>query len=303
MRRWLEKPWLLACLALAIHLSVVAAMKLFVPRPVYAFGWHQSAPAATALTVPVVEPLKPADPPPEMELDRFGEKTREGDSVASLDLPGQMQSETPHDFEQAWLRQQPVLATPSQPQESSKKSSALVPSGIQEELPVMNPKQIEKGNSPTPTPPENRPRENEARDGRATQGENGDDQKTNTEPETSKGEINPAPQGVSDVDPFAKVEGVSLVGGVKARQGREIKFTRPRVDLAFRAEFTRLAKRRMEVMFRITTDSSGRPRNVEILKSSGSEQIDESLRLALFDSWFGGKMPDEFPFAVRFYDD
>ena len=301
MRRWLEQPWLLGCFALAIHLCVVAAMKLFVPPPVYAVGWHLGSPAAAPLTVPAVE-MQPAEEP-ESPSDMFGEKTGDGESVASLDAPGQMQSETAHDFEQAWLRQRPVLTPPVEPQESSKKASALVPSGVEQELPTMSPKPVSEGNSATPAPPENRPPDEAASDGQATQGERGNDPQSNNQPQSSNGEVTPAPQGHSDVDPFAKVEGISLVGGVKARQGREIKFSRPRVDLAFRAEFTRLSKRRMEVVFRVTTDSSGRPRNVEILQSSGSEQIDQSLRLAVFDSWFGGKMPDEFPFAIRFYDD
>jgi hypothetical protein len=300
MRRWLESPLFLMSLALAIHLCVLGAVKLFVPPLVY-YGKSDPTALPAPLILPLPEPPNPAESVPERDL--FGEKIGEGDSVASIDLPDQSQSETPHDFEQAWLRQKPVVEAQMSPQQSSEKSAALVPSGLQTELPAMSPRQVAKGQSTVEAPIEKRPTDDKASDGTASDGERGDDQKTYDQPRANAAEPNPAPQGQSDVDPFAKAEGISLVGGVKARQGREIKFSRPRVDLAFRAEFTRLAKRRMEALFRITTDASGRPRNIEILRSSGSEQIDESLRLALFDSWFGGKMPDEFPFAIRFYDD
>ncbi len=300
MHRWLERIWILAVVSLAIHLGFITVMKLLVPAPRYVIADATTKPSIAPLIVPMPEFPKPIE---REDPNVFGEKVGEGESVASLDLPNKMQSEKPDDFEQAWLSQKPSLPTPPQTEQSSKKSSTLVPSGLQTELPAMSKEKIGKGASAVEAKPEDRPTDEQASDGEATNGTDGEDQKAAEKANATPSEPDPAPQGETDADPFAEAEGISLVGGVKARKGREIKFSRPRVDLAFRAEFTRLVNRKMRVGFRIKTDEEGWPRNVEIVQSSGSADIDESLRMALFDSWFGGKMPDEFPFVIRFHGD
>lgn len=299
MRRWLERLSTLAIISLAVHLCAVTALRLFLPPPVFVAE-------ARAVGVAPLLVARPDQPPPPVAQpldDQLGEKTGTGESATSLDRPDPMQSETPHEFEQAWLRQRPSVTEQDQQKESSKKSSALVPSGIQAELPAMSPNKNGKGPSRTESTPSDRPTDTKASDGVAAEGQSGKDQKTNERTEANSSPTESAPAGQTDSDAFAKVEGISLIGGTKARRGREVRLTRPRIDLAFRAEMTRLQKRRVGVVFRITTDDSGRPRNVVTLRSSGSDQIDESVRLALFDSWFGGKMPDEFSFEVRFYED
>ena len=111
----------------------------------------------------------------------------------------------------------------------------------------------------------------------------------------------PAIAGESDLDPFAEEEGVTFSpGGTEARRGREVKLKRPRIDLGFMAEATRLSGRDLAIRMSIATDGVGHPSRVVVLDSSGSDLIDDAVRLAMYDSWFGGKMPDNFAFTVRF---
>ena len=111
----------------------------------------------------------------------------------------------------------------------------------------------------------------------------------------------PAPQAASDLDAFAKEEGVDFrPGSIRARQGRDYKLVRPRIDLGFMADATAIYQRGIQVTMQIETDHAGRPRNVQVTQSSGSEIIDDAIRLAMYDSWFGPPLGDRFTFSVRF---
>lgn len=296
--RWLEKLWILAGISLAIHLGTAAVMRLLVPPPQYPISALQSS---------TLQPLVAVSPQPEFESaiippadTQFGETEASGDSIATLDLPDRSTSPDPRDFEQAWTSRRPSLPAQTQSGQSSKKAGALVPSGMSTELPAMSPKLVGKGGAALAKPPIQLPEVPATGDGNVAEGSEGDSQERAAQARSADGE--PAPSGQSDLDPFANAEGISLVGGTKARKGRELRFARPRVDLAFRAAFTRLSDGRMFVAFRITTDARGNPRDVEILRSSGSADIDESLRLAVYSSWFGGKMPDTFDFVIGLYE-
>ncbi len=293
MRRWLQKLPVLAAFSLIVHLAVVTVTKLLVPPP-----WYPPVSALATEMIPLT-PLR--DPPkpvvPESEL-HFGEKEGEGRSINSLDLPDQARSERVYDVAQAWTTRKPAVATESQPEQQSKQAAALVPSGMATELPAMSKQAIGKGESQTTVaPPDDRPREKTASDGKSKEGTTGEDQ-LQKKAAAESGEVDPAPQGMSDSDQFAEAEGVSLVGGMKARKGRELRFARPRVDLAFRSAYTRVVNEGSFVAFRITTDDKGHARNVILLHSSGSSDIDDSLRLAVYESWFGGKTPDTFVFVI-----
>ena len=275
-------------------------IELLVPPPRYAVA---SLRPTTGQPLIVVSPPEEIPTPVEPKPDpQFGEKDGEGESISTLDLPEPAQSPKPHEFEQAWTSRLPSVSTLAQEEQSAKKSTALVPSGLSTDLPAMSPRTIGKGDSKVEAIESDRPVDEKASDGKTTDGMQ-DDREGDAKPaQPTAAETDPAPRGESDLDQFADAEGISLLGGTKARKGRELKFARPRVDLAFRAAFTRLSDGKMFVAFRITTDEKGSPRNVEILHSSGSEDIDDSLRLAVYSSWFGGKMPDTFDFVIGLYD-
>ncbi len=102
----------------------------------------------------------------------------------------------------------------------------------------------------------------------------------------------------SEVDPFATRHGVEFrPGGMEARGGREIKARRPRVDLAFLADATRLG-RPIGMTFRVSIDAGGSVDRVEVVRSSGSGHIDDAVRLAIYESRFGPPAPAEFLFGV-----
>jgi TonB family protein len=106
--------------------------------------------------------------------------------------------------------------------------------------------------------------------------------------------------GVSDSesDPFTTRHGVEFrPGGTLARGGREIKARRPRVDLAFLADATRLG-RPIGMTFRVSIDERGSVDRVDVVRSSGSGHIDDAVRLAIYESRFGPPAPAEFLFGV-----
>ena len=231
-----------------------------------------------AAAPPVVRlPRLPDEPP-------IGEKQGSGDAIARVDLPDVTRSPDPHDFEQAWTRQRPSIPSPAGEQASLGPAAPTAPVSP----PPLRPAPVGSVAAPRPEPPPvkaaaevDRPPQQAATPARA------DD---------------PADAGPSDLDAFAKADGVEFKrGGIEARSGRPVKLARPRIDLRFMADATTLRGQSVLVGLRVETDETGAVRDARIVKSSGSAPIDDAVRLAVFDSWFGGKMPDAFPFGVTLW--
>lgn len=302
MRRLFEKLWLLGAISLTLHVAGVAVTRRFVPPPPERAAGGSTELAEAAPAPPLVrleEQPKPVEREPEPV---WGETDGEGRALNSVDLPDEARSEKVEDVAQAWTSRQPVVAAQEQPDQNASKSTALVPSGLDVDLPAMSREQIAKGESAVEAPLEDKPVAEQRHEGVAEKGEQGEDRAQERVAQATPETTDPAPQGASDSDQFADAEGVTFAGGMKARKGRELKIARPRIDLAFRSAFTRLAGNNIYVGMRITTDAKGHPSNVEVLHSSGSRDIDESVKLAMYSSWFGGKMPDRFLFSVGFRD-
>lgn len=302
MRRLFEKLWVLGAISLTLHVGGLAITRRFVPPPP---EHAETDPTKQTQAIPTPPLVKLEDLPKPIEREPepvWGERDGEGQALNSVELPGEARSEKVEDVAQAWTSRQPSVAIEEQTDQSMSRATALVPSGISADLPAMSREQIAKGESSTEAPKEDRPPAEQRQEGIAEKGEQGED-RTEAKAQQKSNETNdPAPQGDSDSDQFADAEGVTFAGGMKARKGRELKIARPRIDLAFRSAFTRLAGSNIYVGMRITTDEKGNPTNVEILHSSGSRDIDESVKLAMYSSWFGGKMPDRFLFSVGFRD-
>lgn len=283
-------------------------------------------PAINDPAPPVVALPPEPEPKPEPEPatpTSFGETGGTGQSIASLDLPEPNRSPQPDEVDQAWLRRKPMFAaSASDPTRSDVLSAnptspppAAAPSvGLQSALPLPSPirtRVVESSpEAPRPDLPEQPALSNaptpaaESKDMQATQSPRSDDAKADA-PEAQiaarDAPPDPANLGTSDVDPFATEEGITFgPGGVKAREGREIRLVRPRVDLGFNVDYTRLQGRRIAIKLQIETDAAGMPRNVRVSQSSGSSIIDDAVCLAMYESWFGGKAPDQFTFVVTF---
>jgi TonB family protein len=111
--------------------------------------------------------------------------------------------------------------------------------------------------------------------------------------------LDPSMFANNDMDAFSTEAGIDMTPGTtKVRAGRPIdKLRQPRIDLAFAAD-ARAIRGTIGVVYTISIDDAGKPRDVSIAKSSGSVTIDEAWRRALLETTFGGKKPDTFTFGV-----
>ena len=114
------------------------------------------------------------------------------------------------------------------------------------------------------------------------------------------------PHSDRDSDPFAKQLSVDFKRGrVAARGGREIKFSKPRQNLASMVEAAEIAFP-VQIRFKVAVDATGHVRRADITRSSGSPSIDRAFLLATYDSWFepatsaqGKPVADEIEFNIN----
>lgn len=93
-----------------------------------------------------------------------------------------------------------------------------------------------------------------------------------------------APLSDSDSDAFSITGSAELVRGrVQAHFGRKVKTVRPVLQLAGRYDTISSAPM---VLLQVRTDDTGKVREVKVLKSSGSNEIDQPCYLAMYEWWF-----------------
>ena len=116
----------------------------------------------------------------------------------------------------------------------------------------------------------------------------------------------PAPKSESESDAFSVLGTAQFrAGRVSVQSGRRVKTRRPRVGLAGMVE---LAKRNTaEVVLKVSVDPGGNVTNVDVARSSGSNEIDQPCRVAMYDWRFepkkdpsGRAVPDVFRFTISF---
>jgi TonB family protein len=117
----------------------------------------------------------------------------------------------------------------------------------------------------------------------------------------------PAAMGDSDIDPTSMVVTLNLRNGsTVARSGRKHRLTpRPRFDVAAKADA--YALRVSSLVLKLRIDANGNVNHVQVLKSSGSEALDQTCKVAAYEWWFeplrdpaGNIIADEFPFVIVF---
>lgn len=117
----------------------------------------------------------------------------------------------------------------------------------------------------------------------------------------------PAPQAETESDPVS-VQGGALFRNGKAlvQFGRKHKLTAPRLTLAAKTDLMQL-RGAVILVLKIQLDETGNVTNVEIFKSSGSGDIDQTCRVEAYNWWLeprrnkqGQAIPDEFLFTLRF---
>ena len=62
-----------------------------------------------------------------------------------------------------------------------------------------------------------------------------------------------------------------------------------------------------QVVLKVSVDATGKVTDVQVAKSSGSNEIDQPCRVAMYDWWFepkknaeGRAVPDKFQFTISF---
>jgi TonB family protein len=126
-------------------------------------------------------------------------------------------------------------------------------------------------------------------------------------PGVAQPSADPLPENDSDSDPFSRISGTIVFhdGRLNVRMGRKIKTTRPQVHIAGQIDLWTLNNPTVVLEVHIAT--TGKVTDVKIAHSSGSNQIDEPTRLAVYDWWFeparnksGKPINDVIFFSVQF---
>jgi TonB family protein len=117
----------------------------------------------------------------------------------------------------------------------------------------------------------------------------------------------PLPQSDSDSDPFSRISGTVVFrpGKLDVRLGRKVKTTRPHIQIAGQIDFIQFNN--PTVVLEVHISPTGKVTDVKIAHSSGSNQIDEPTRLAVYDWWFeplkdknGKAISDVYYFSIEF---
>ncbi len=95
----------------------------------------------------------------------------------------------------------------------------------------------------------------------------------------------PAPQSDSESDPFSSLGSVDFrPGRVLVRAGRKVKTVRPRLTEAGKWDLA-ASMETPYLMFKVKIDETGKVTSVDLMKSSGSNNIDLPVRRAIYEWW------------------
>lgn len=289
--RWIILLCILA--SLVLHAAILVASRgvyvgVVVPKP---------TPKPPPDRENIVQLLPPDPPPPE---ERLGEDEDKGKATNALDAPVPQETSRESPSEQAMLSTDPVGEDPDQPdapepapQPEPEQAAPAAPSeaavaqeASSEKLPENVASDRQQAESETPAeadkqpdqiaiavPPSPEPAEEKVTTPKAA-------------PPQPKPAGDPAPQADRDSDAFGPSLSARIVAGkVEAQSGRQVKLTRPRVNLAGFVDTAVIAlPARAEMVIEI--DDTGTPRRVTITHSTGSSSIDRAIELATYKSWF-----------------
>ena len=123
---------------------------------------------------------------------------------------------------------------------------------------------------------------------------------------TAGGQADPAPMSDSESDPFSVLGSAQYRDGrLSVRAGRKVRSRRPKIGLAGQVDLYQ--RKAAQITLRVSADATGKVTGVEVLRSSGSNEIDQPCRVAMYDWWFepkkdslGNPVPDTFNFTIGF---
>ncbi|GIW75362.1 MAG: hypothetical protein KatS3mg104_0425 [Phycisphaerae bacterium] len=243
---------------------------------------------------PAVHPVVLLSPEPLPEETRFGEHENTGLAMNALDAPVPQQTSRYAPVEQAMLSTDPVGQTTETPEEtpSPVEISPIRPSEPSSRPPV----ESLQTTVVTPVPPEATEEVAEAPSlARSSPTMPAPDVTSDatkvSEPSVPSAQQNrssgdPAPLSDRDSDVFGPSVSLEIVAGrVQPRSGRQLKFKRPRLNLAGFVD-TAVISLPARALLEIEIDDTGTPRKVWIKRSTGSTSIDRAIELAAYESWF-----------------
>jgi TonB family protein len=116
----------------------------------------------------------------------------------------------------------------------------------------------------------------------------------------------PAPKSDSEVDAFSVLGSAEFRDGrVSVRSGRQVKTRRPKIRLAGMIDMVQASA--TSVVLKVAVDATGKVTDVDVVRSSGSNEIDQPCRVAMYEWWFepkkdaaGRAVPDVFKFTISF---
>ena len=314
----LARNLILVALSLVAHLAALALAGVWLsPDPVrpgeaafnddpLILSWIDQVASESMPEFTSPEPLEPVEPMTEPDDFRLGERDGSGDALSSNDAPNEHRAQQA-EVDQALVRVEPEPALPEEPAVEPAQPETESRSPAIEMRPDMRGVDAPTGQDDAPLTGvdgagEQISNRDDAFEQMAVEANERSTETPATEPAATVARVTrPDPGAVSytDSDPFStKFAAEFQPGGTSARGGRAFSVRRPRVDLGFRADATRLGTP-IGCTFRITIDTAGRPKVVEVIRSSGSERIDQATRLALFDAWFDpADGPRTFNFAI-----
>ncbi len=102
---------------------------------------------------------------------------------------------------------------------------------------------------------------------------------------SNKPAADPAIMSPSESDAFSTLGGIEFRDGrMESRLGRAFKSVRPHLSLAAQIDLMGLADRRIVLKLRI--DATGKVVAVDVVRSTGSDSIDQPVKLIMYQWWF-----------------
>jgi len=116
----------------------------------------------------------------------------------------------------------------------------------------------------------------------------------------------PAPKGDSELDPVSVVGTMDFrSGSTTVRAGRKHKIIRPQLTLDAKLDLVTMGS--TYIILRMCLDESGNVTSSEIVRSSGSESVDQVFKVTSYEWWFepardassNAPVKDQFQFVIR----
>jgi TonB family protein len=187
----------------------------------------------------------------------------------------------------------PAAATPFRPEPPRPGFEAPKPAAT-DPAPAVNPEDLNLSRPVVPPPPAERPAPPVAGTGDGRR------------PGPPRPAADPAQESDSESDAFSRIGAASFRDGkLDVQFGRKVKTVRPRLLVA--GQVDAFALRNPSVTLKVHIDATGKVTQVAVHKSSGSNEIDQPCRVAMYEWWFeplkdknGTPIPDVILFTISF---